>query len=135
MTTSDERTLSLYLARSFLADLLDPKKTPGVPRAIRKEASARLKHYPMPCDLDEMCGRVPSWGGKASTPAPLTQKQKDAGYTSVATREFTDTLNRDIARYVLAKQKVTRRVTRKKSFPKTAHTVVGKSNREAGCWL
>ena len=46
MTTPDERLHSLVYARDFLYSLLDAKKTPRVPRSIRREAAARLRHYP-----------------------------------------------------------------------------------------
>jgi len=36
MTIPSERTRSLIYARDFLFGLLDPKKTPKVPRAIRR---------------------------------------------------------------------------------------------------
>ena len=32
--------------RKFLLDLLDPKKTPKVPKAIRDQARMCLKHFP-----------------------------------------------------------------------------------------
>lgn len=52
MTISCERMNALRSARDFLRDLLDPKKTPRVPKAIRTEAYYRLKHYPMDYHLD-----------------------------------------------------------------------------------
>jgi hypothetical protein len=33
-------------AKSFCQDLLDPKKTPRVPRAIRERARGVLRHFP-----------------------------------------------------------------------------------------
>lgn len=47
MTTRREEINALVLARYFLMDLMDPQKTPDVPKYIRKEARARLKHYPL----------------------------------------------------------------------------------------
>lgn len=46
MTTPIEERNSLIYAREFLLSLLDPKQTPKVPRKIRKEAGARLRHFP-----------------------------------------------------------------------------------------
>lgn len=52
MTTSRERKNAINYAREFLRDLLDPKKTPRVPMAIRKEARWKLKHYPSEFDVE-----------------------------------------------------------------------------------
>lgn len=46
MTIPIERTRAVNKAREFLYDLLDPKKTPRVPKAIREKALRILKHYP-----------------------------------------------------------------------------------------
>jgi hypothetical protein len=46
MTLPDERTRALLYAQEFLRKLLDPKKTPKVPSAIRDEAYRVLRHYP-----------------------------------------------------------------------------------------
>jgi len=54
MSTPQEEKNALDKAKNFLFDLLDPKKTPKVPKAIRQRASAILKHYPLvnPCSLN-----------------------------------------------------------------------------------
>lgn len=46
MTLPDERTRAVLNTKRFLLDLLDPKKTPKVPKKIRKQAYSLLKHYP-----------------------------------------------------------------------------------------
>ncbi len=46
MTLPCERRWAVNNTRQFLLDLLDPKKTPRVPSAVRKEASRCLRHYP-----------------------------------------------------------------------------------------
>jgi hypothetical protein len=46
MTMPDERRNAVNRTRIFLMDLMDPKKTPRVPSAIRKEAASCLRHYP-----------------------------------------------------------------------------------------
>jgi len=46
MTLPDERYRAVRYARQFLFDLCDPKKTPGVPKIIRSQASSILRHYP-----------------------------------------------------------------------------------------
>jgi len=54
MTLPTEELWTLKNTRQFLRDLLDPKKTPRVPSAVRKEASRCLKHYPFDYYLDKM---------------------------------------------------------------------------------
>jgi hypothetical protein len=54
MTTPDERYKALKLAKSFLNDLIDPKKTPRVPKGIRKRAYWVLRHYPHEYELIEL---------------------------------------------------------------------------------
>lgn len=46
MTTQTEAFRSLIQTRKFLFALVVPGNTPGVPKAIREQASALLKHYP-----------------------------------------------------------------------------------------
>jgi hypothetical protein len=55
----DERLRALKYARQFLLDLLDPKKTPKVPKAVRQEAGSRLRHYPGDYYLDELAEKSP----------------------------------------------------------------------------
>jgi hypothetical protein len=51
MTLPDERTRAVHAAREFLLDLLDPTKTPRVPRDIRLRAHSVLRHYPWSSDM------------------------------------------------------------------------------------
>lgn len=46
MTLPDQELRAILLVRRFLFDLLDPRATPRVPRAIRLRARALVKHYP-----------------------------------------------------------------------------------------
>jgi hypothetical protein len=46
MTMPFERKYAVINTREFLLELLDPKKTPRVPREIRRRAGQLLKHYP-----------------------------------------------------------------------------------------
>lgn len=48
MTLPWQRELAVHNTREFLLSLLNPQRTPRVPRAIRLEARALLKHYPLP---------------------------------------------------------------------------------------
>lgn len=52
MTLPDEWFISMRKNRDFLFDLLNPEKTPKVPREIRKRASECLKHFPMVPEID-----------------------------------------------------------------------------------
>ena len=53
MTLPIERKQAVNRTREFLIDLLDPKKTPKVPKAIRERAYRCVKHYPLPFEMDE----------------------------------------------------------------------------------
>lgn len=46
MTMPHERFAAVNRTREFLLDLMNPKATPRVPRAIRLRARALIKHYP-----------------------------------------------------------------------------------------
>ena len=46
MTVPYENILSLRRTRNFLRELSDPKKTPGIPACIRKEAMSCMRHMP-----------------------------------------------------------------------------------------
>lgn len=53
MTLPHERFRAIAKTRHFLFALLDAKRTPGVPKAIRDEASRCAKHFPSAFDMDE----------------------------------------------------------------------------------
>ena len=46
MTLPIERKQAVLRTEQFLKDLLNPKMTPRVPRAIREQAYRCLRHYP-----------------------------------------------------------------------------------------
>lgn len=52
MTLPDERLKAVNYAREFLYSLLDPKRTPGVPKHIRKNAAVALRHFPAEHEMD-----------------------------------------------------------------------------------
>lgn len=63
MTLPVERTRAVMGASRFLLSLLDPKQTPRVPRVIRNEANAALRHYPASGDIRQTHQKFPSmWG-------------------------------------------------------------------------
>ena len=46
MTLPDERYRAIMYAKQFCEDLLDTKKTPRVPRDVRRRALGVLRHFP-----------------------------------------------------------------------------------------
>ena len=54
MSTPLEQANALAAVRRFLLDLCVPGKIKRVPRAVRLEARARVKHLPMSWDLDRI---------------------------------------------------------------------------------
>jgi len=50
MTLPHESARAVLLTRKFLFELLDPQKTPRVPRTIRRRAGELLRHYPWTMD-------------------------------------------------------------------------------------
>ena len=66
MTIPIERTRAVNKAREFLYDLLDPKKTPRVPKAVRQRAGRILKHYPGTYYLNQSADILPDIWGEVS---------------------------------------------------------------------
>lgn len=60
MTLPYERRSAVDRTRYFLYDLLDPKKTPRVPKQIREEAYRCLKHYPLPYEMEQAAEQAPA---------------------------------------------------------------------------
>jgi hypothetical protein len=52
MTIPSERTRAVLYTQDFLKDLLDPTKTPRVPKEIRRRAHSLLRHYPSDYDME-----------------------------------------------------------------------------------
>jgi len=63
MTLPYERKWAIENTRLFLTDLMDPKKTPRVPKAVRKEAYRCLKHYPDVYHMEEAKKQAPELFG------------------------------------------------------------------------
>lgn len=59
MTLPDERYRAIKWTEQFLTDLLDPKKTPRVPKDVRQRAYSCLRHYPGGYYLDLLATRSP----------------------------------------------------------------------------
>ena len=58
MTTTQEQKNAVYYTWYFLMSLLDPQKTPNVPRKIREEARGLVKHYPYPSEIRDGEGKL-----------------------------------------------------------------------------
>lgn len=59
MTINIERRNAVNRTRELLFDLMDPKKTPRVPKAIREKAYRCLKHYPSEYDMERAKEQAP----------------------------------------------------------------------------
>ena len=59
VTLPDERYRALKWAEQLLQDLLDPKVTPRVPKSIRAQARAVLRHYPGSYYIDQLARARP----------------------------------------------------------------------------
>ena len=59
MTLPDERYRSIQRAALFLQQLCNPAITPRVPKEIRREAAAVLRHFPSQYDLTQLESAAP----------------------------------------------------------------------------
>lgn len=59
MTLPDERYRAIRESRRFLEQLCNPSASPGVPKIIRTQARALLRHYPSDYDLELLCRAAP----------------------------------------------------------------------------
>lgn len=83
MTLPDERFRAVLAARDFLRELCDPKKTPGVPKIIRSQASSVLRHYPDTWEMQRTAEACPDVFQERMEPVTrmimkYEQGQKDA---------------------------------------------------------
>lgn len=85
MTLPRERTAAILNTKEFLYALMDSKKTPKVPLAIRNTARWLLKHFPGNYDLRQAAEALPEVFGSterlerlSSTPilSEIVHKQK-----------------------------------------------------------
>jgi hypothetical protein len=74
MNLADERWRALQHAEDFLNDLINPRKTPRVPVAVRKRAARLLRHYPGWFERREMLRESDTYlevSSRLSAPDPL----------------------------------------------------------------
>ena len=70
MTLPCERYNAIKYTEQFLKDLMDPKKTPRVPKDIRHMAYRCLRHYPSGYNLDLLATKCPEI---IETPNPIDE--------------------------------------------------------------
>lgn len=68
MTLPCERYRAIKYTEQFLLDLMDPKKTPRIPKKVREQAYSCLRHYPGGYYLDLMATKCPE---VLETPNPI----------------------------------------------------------------
>lgn len=64
MTVPRERSQAVQNTREFLRSLLDPKKTPKIPKSVRKQAYWCLKHFPGDYEILIVAREVPEIFGE-----------------------------------------------------------------------
>ena len=64
MTMPFERKWAVGHTEKFLIDLMDPKKTPRIPKYIRNRAKQCLRHYPSECYMEEVAKLAPEIFGE-----------------------------------------------------------------------
>lgn len=64
MTLPNERRNAINYTREFLRDLLDPKKTPKVPKEVRQRAASCLRHFPHEYEMDRAKELAPKLFGE-----------------------------------------------------------------------
>lgn len=62
MTMPCERTRAVLSAKEFMEELLDPKKTPRIPKSIRQQAYHILRHYPGKFEMEIACEAIHPMG-------------------------------------------------------------------------
>jgi hypothetical protein len=82
MTLPDERYRAVRETRRFLQNLVNSASTPGVPKIIRQQAHALLRHYPLDYDLDQLCRAAPEVLATRLEPLTAFVVSKDRANTS-----------------------------------------------------
>jgi hypothetical protein len=67
MTLPHERSRAIEQTRNFLRELLDPSKTPKIPKAIRTQAYWCLRHFPWDLDINRVAKACPDIFGEIKT--------------------------------------------------------------------
>lgn len=76
MTLPDERYRAMKCGHQFLLGLLDPKKTPKVPKSIRMQAASILRHYPSDYHFEMIAEALPKEFSKNNSFLTLEVKEE-----------------------------------------------------------
>ena len=74
MTLPHEEALAIARVRQFMYDLMNPKATPKVPKAIRQQARRIMKHYPILPSLDCAHRMAQEWGRVVAVSEPAASQ-------------------------------------------------------------
>jgi hypothetical protein len=92
MTLPDERYRAILYAKSLCEDLLDSKKTPRVPKEIRRRALGVLRHFPEDYYLSMLADSRPDiLERKGEAFDPLYKMVKEYGLTKNEKNDQTGT--------------------------------------------
>jgi hypothetical protein len=64
MTLPNERRMAILKTEDFLKDLLDPSKTPRIPKEIRQRAYSCLRHFPCEYHMEQVKDLAPKIFGE-----------------------------------------------------------------------
>jgi hypothetical protein len=83
MTMPNERFYAIRNTRKFLVELMDPKKTPRVPKEIRLKAYYAIKHFPGEYHMEEARKLAPEifgdWNAEHTKPVDSTPYEHNRG--------------------------------------------------------
>jgi len=77
MTLPDERYRAMKCGYQLILDLLDPKKTPRVPKEIRQRAHHVLRHYPTSYHFEMIAKNMPDYFDTQPFMIRLQEKTND----------------------------------------------------------
>jgi hypothetical protein len=71
LTMPSERFYAIRNTREFLVELMDPKKTPGIPKTIRLKAYYAIKHFPGEYYMEQARELAPEIFGESPNTKPV----------------------------------------------------------------
>lgn len=82
MTLPDERYRAVLGTLEFLKDLVNPSKTPRIPKAIRQQAYWCLRHYPNEWEMQQVAEASPHVFQERMEPVTRLFKQYEQSKTN-----------------------------------------------------
>lgn len=82
MTLPDERYRAVLRTSEFLKDLVNPSKTPRIPKAIRQQAYWCLRHYPNEWEMQQVAEASPHVFQERMEPVTRLFKQYEQSKTN-----------------------------------------------------